>query len=210
MANKEEEKLQFAEFAKEAEEARKRVLTYEEYFQLDPTKDGHIEKQGKGSGSSKGDTTFEQYQEQNASPNLFDNELLEMQYKFWESQEDKMQRLKIIWLDLKRKNALGGLDQRTTKEQIELNQEVAEIIRRVRTRVDQEMVRRSIQPIFTDNYHSYTKDEFLYDADFEFVKVKNLLNKSPKLLKDDPLLSLDYLKIINLIKKKKLMEKTSD
>ena len=30
------------------------------------------------------------------------------------------------------------------------------------------------------------------------------------MLKDDPLLSLDYLKIINLIKKKKLMEKTSD
>lgn len=42
MANKEEEKLQFAAFAKEAEEARKRVLTYEEYFQLDPRKDGHI------------------------------------------------------------------------------------------------------------------------------------------------------------------------
>ena len=32
MANKEEEKLQFAAFAMEAEEARKRVLTYEEYF----------------------------------------------------------------------------------------------------------------------------------------------------------------------------------
>ena len=32
MANKEEEKLQFADFAKEAEKARKRVLTYEEYF----------------------------------------------------------------------------------------------------------------------------------------------------------------------------------
>lgn len=32
MANKEEEKLQFAEFAAAAEEARKRVLTYEEYF----------------------------------------------------------------------------------------------------------------------------------------------------------------------------------
>ena len=32
MANKEEEKLSFAAFAKEAEEARKRVLTYEEYF----------------------------------------------------------------------------------------------------------------------------------------------------------------------------------
>lgn len=71
-----------------------------------------------------------------------------MQYKFWESQEDKQQRLKIIWLDLKRKNALGGLDQRTTKEQIEINSEIADLIRKVRFRVDQEMVRRSIQPIF--------------------------------------------------------------
>ena len=72
------------------------------------------------------------------------------------------------------------------------------------------MVRRSIQPIFPDNYYSYTKDEFLYDADFEFVKVKNLLSKSPKMLKDDPILSLDYLKIINLIKRKKVLEKTGD
>lgn len=32
LANKEEEKLKFAAFAKQAEEARKRVLTYEEYF----------------------------------------------------------------------------------------------------------------------------------------------------------------------------------
>jgi len=32
MANKEEEKLKFAAFAKDAEEARRRVLTYEEYF----------------------------------------------------------------------------------------------------------------------------------------------------------------------------------
>ena len=36
MADKEEEKLSFAAFAKEAEEARKKVLTYDEYFPLDP------------------------------------------------------------------------------------------------------------------------------------------------------------------------------
>jgi hypothetical protein len=59
MANKEEEKLSFAAFAKEAEEARKRVLTYEEYFQLDPRKDGHIRPPKKSAGSSKGDTTYE-------------------------------------------------------------------------------------------------------------------------------------------------------
>jgi hypothetical protein len=32
LANKEEEKLQFTLFAKEAEKARRKLLTYEEYF----------------------------------------------------------------------------------------------------------------------------------------------------------------------------------
>jgi tRNA A37 N6-isopentenylltransferase MiaA len=72
------------------------------------------------------------------------------------------------------------------------------------------LTRRSIEPIFKENYHTYDKDEFLIDADFEFVKIKNLLSKSPKLLKEDPILSIDYLKIINLIKQKKLLENTTD
>ena len=71
LANKEEEKLEFAEFAKEAEEARKRVLTYEEYFQLDPRKDGHIRNLGRSRGSTKGDTTYEQYVEMKAEENFF-------------------------------------------------------------------------------------------------------------------------------------------
>lgn len=47
---------------------------------------------------------------------MFENDLLEMEYKFWETPEDKTERIKRIWIDLKRKNALGGLDQRTTNE----------------------------------------------------------------------------------------------
>jgi predicted RNA-binding protein with PUA-like domain len=42
------------------------------------------------------------------------------------------------------------------------------------------------------------------------VKIKNLLSKSPRMLREDPVLSIDYLKIINLIQKKKLLERTSD
>lgn len=76
--------------------------------------------------------------------------------------------------------------------------------------MDQELTRRSIEPLFKENYYSYDKDEFLLDADFEFVKVRNLLSKSPKLLKEDPILSVDYLKIINLIKQKKLLESSID
>jgi dihydropteroate synthase len=56
----------------------------------------------------------------------------------------------------------------------------------------------------------YDKEEFLIDAGFEFYKIKKLLTKNPKLLKDDPILSIDYFKIINMIKRKKLLEDTSD
>jgi hypothetical protein len=44
----------------------------------------------------------------------------------------------------------------------------------------------------------------------EFSKIKKLLEKNPKILKEDPLLGIDYLKIINLIKRKKLVENTSN
>lgn len=50
----------------------------------------------------------------------------------------------------------------------------------------------------------------MIDAGMEFFKIKKLLTKNPKLLKDDPVLSLDYFKIINLIKRKKLLEETGD
>lgn len=69
---------------------------------------------------------------------------------------------------------------------------------------------KHIEPIFKDDYYSYTKQEFMYDADFEFYKVKNLLQKSPRLLREDPILCVDYLRIINLIKHKKLLERTEN
>jgi len=42
--------------------------------------------------------------------------LLEQAYKFWETEEDKQERLRKIWLDLKRKNAIGGVDVRTADQ----------------------------------------------------------------------------------------------
>ena len=65
--------------------------------------------------------------------------------------------------------------------------------------------------MFKDNYAGkYDKHELLIDADIEFTKIKRLLEKHPKVLKDDPILSIDYFKIIGLIKQKKLLEETSD
>ena len=71
-------------------------------------------------------------------------------------------------------------------------------------------MRRNVEPLFKENYRAYDKEEFLIDSDIEFSKLKHLLEKNPKLLKEDPLLGVDYLKIINLIKRKKLVEETSN
>ena len=102
---------------------------------------------------------------------------------------------------MKRKNAIGGIHAPTSEENMEINKNIAELMRKVRWRVDQELTRRSIEPLFKDNYAGkYDKHEFLIDADIEFTKIKRLLEKNPKVLKDDPILSVDYYKIIGLIK----------
>lgn len=110
LAVKEDEKLKFADYAKDAAEARKRVLTYEEYFQLDQTLDGQPKpKQKKGftlGQSSKGDTTFDEFKTQRESDNMFENDLLDLEFKFWESQEDKELRIKQLWIELKKKRAI--------------------------------------------------------------------------------------------------------
>ena len=97
------------------------------------------------------------------------------------------------------------------EEHNELRTEIIELIRKIRWKVDQELVRRNHRPLFANNYmEKYEKEEFLVDADMEFFKVKKLLEKNPRVLRDDPVLSIDYHKIINMIRQKKLVESTSD
>ena len=219
MAVQEEEKLKYAQFAKEASEAAKKVLTYEEYFQIEDEQNINL----KTSGQKGTKISYDEYLAQNQSDNLFENEVsslkinntfqhMELEYKFWESDEEREQRIKKVWIELKKKQALLPPTEfkKATREHQELTKEIVEMTRRVRWRIDQELTRKNVEPIFKENYYSYTKDEFMLDADFEFYKVKNLLSKSPRLLKEDPILGVDYLKIINLIKKKKLLELSSD
>lgn len=112
---------------------------------------------------------------------------------------------------MKRKNAFGGIDASTFEEQQEINTQAVDLIRRIRWRVDQELTRRNIEPLFPNNYAGkYDKDEFLIDCDLEFFKIKKLLEKNPNVLKEDPILSIDYLKIMGLIRQRKLLEHTTN
>lgn len=115
----------------------------------------------------------------------------------------------MLWIDLKRKNALGGIDAVSNEEQNEMNSKIVELIRRVRWRMDQELTRRNVEPVFKDFYaDKYDKEEFLIDAGFEFSKLKNLVSKNPNVLREDPLLSLDYYKIIQLLKQKNILDRS--
>lgn len=57
-----------------------------------------------------------------------------------------------------------------------------------------------MEPIFKHLYYTYEKEEFLLDVDLEFHKVKKLLEKNPRVLRDDPVMSIEYFKIIEMIK----------
>jgi hypothetical protein len=61
---------------------------------------------------------------------------MEQAYKFWENDEERSQRLKKIWLELRKKNALGGVEARTTEEQDKISQQIVELTRKVRFRID--------------------------------------------------------------------------
>lgn len=97
------------------------ILTYERYYANVEASNAKIEQPKKqvepDQADSKGENilgeakiSFDQFVRENASENMFDNDLIEQQYKFWESDLDREIRLRSIWIDLKRKNALGGVD----------------------------------------------------------------------------------------------------
>ena len=126
--NNEEEKLKniAIEFAIEQEARNKSqtkltpgddfYLTYEDYY-------GNTDMVGSSSLSSlkfrqneKTKMSYEAFMNSYASKNIFDNDLLEMQYKFWESEEDRELRLKKTWLEQQRRNIEGGVDALSTQE----------------------------------------------------------------------------------------------
>lgn len=96
---------------------KEKQLTYEEYFGLD---DFIVDMRPREK-IRPGKIPFEEFVKKAASDNIFENDLLEQQYKFWESTQDREARLKNIWIDLKRKNALGGVDKPQPEDTLALN-----------------------------------------------------------------------------------------
>jgi hypothetical protein len=49
----------------------------------------------------------------------------------------------------------------------------------------------------------------MFDADMQFSKLKNFLHKNPRVLKEDPVIGQEYMEIIKMIRRKKLLEYTA-
>jgi len=111
---------------------------------MDPLKDGHKIKKKRNLElhlqDSKGDVTYEEFLSQQDT-NIWNQEHLDLEYKFWETQEDKYLRLKKIWINLKKKNAIASdasySDQfKNSREFHDLTKNIVEITRKMRWRVD--------------------------------------------------------------------------
>ena len=186
------------------------IITVDDYYGNVEKTNGINEDQMYFRKKKKEKISFERWFAANRQDSIFDEDLLEQQYKFWETEDERSLRLKKMWIEMRRKNALGGVDAIQPAEHIEMTKKITELLRGIRWRIDQELTRKNMEPIFKHLYYTYEKEEFLLDVDLEFHKVKKLLEKNPRVLRDDPIMSIEYLKIIEMIKQKKLLEVTSD
>jgi len=204
--NAEERKLERIESylnseVREIQESEGNYRNYEQYF-------GSLVKNEVKDISQSKERKKLAYREKE-EPLLFENDLLEKSHVFQEDEFEREKRLRELWLDLKRKNIIGGPDARTTNEQMELQELIVDKIRDVRWKIDQDLVKQNLDPLFKKAYGRYTQDQFMLDADIQFTKLKAFLDKNPRILKEDFVIGQEYGEIINLIRRKKLLEYTS-
>lgn len=69
-----------------------------------------------GSERSASSVPYEDFITERASKYIFENDLLDKEYKFWETNQEKEDRLKKLWIQVRRDQALGGVEARTPEE----------------------------------------------------------------------------------------------
>jgi hypothetical protein len=143
--NSEEAKLQKMKEEQEFKEKADPELNYEQYFESltsDNVRDISFSRQYQRQVSKKKENEL-----------IFEKDLDEKSQMFLEDDFERELRLKELWLDLKRKNVIGGPDARTTNEQLDLQEKIVDKIRDVRWKIDQELVKKNIDPLFKKAYN---------------------------------------------------------
>ena len=162
--------------------------------------------------------------QENTQAHLLDKDILDMNYEYWESPEEKEERLRIKWIESKQK-LLSNIemtnkiietekldmprDNKSTEENIEkLTHDLCKLIRDLRIKIDQNLLKVNKHPIFGSNYKYYKGDEFMLDADHEFYKIKKFLKNDKNKISQDTEIGHRYEELLETLKRKKIMENT--
>ena len=84
-----------------------------------------------------------------------------------------------------------------------------EKLRAMRWKMDQYLEKGGIDPVFHDHYLTYTREEFLRDAEVNFNKIKTMMQHTPKQIKEDTEIAPYFDDVYRLIKKAEVIEKTT-
>ena len=132
---------------------------------------------------------------------MFDNDLLYETYYYNEDPIDKETRLRELWIKSKKNNL-----EINTDEIIKLNESIASLVREIRRKIDQNLLKIKKHPIFRSNYRYYEEEEFMIDSDIEFHKIKKFLQSDVEVIKNDPEIGFRYEELLQVLKRKKIIE----
>jgi len=131
---------------------------------------------------------------------------LEISYSFWESIEERAERLEILWEEsqsfIKEVESPEGA-------MLEKIREAISALRDLRWKMDQLLESEFVDPVFKENYMTYTREEFLADSEVNYSKLVSLFINPPEILAKDPEVGPCYEKIIELITQTPIDENTS-
>lgn len=162
--------------------------------------------------------------QENAQAHLLDKDILDMNYEYWETLEEKEERFRIKWIESKQKllsnieftNELISLEKidipknsKATEESIQkLTNDLCKLIRDLRFKIDQNLLKQNKHPLFGSNYKYYKGDEFMLDADHEFYKIKKFLKNEKSKIINDAEIGHRYEELLETLKRKKILENT--
>jgi hypothetical protein len=199
--------------AMEREKSLTKRINYENYFQINPNYGADVivtkaNKMDEARGNIKKLYTYDEFVKEFAKKFMFDNDLLYETYYYWETLIEKEERLRQLWLN-SRKNMIDINDREKNKKIYKLNEEILDLIRGLRRKIDQTLIKNKKHPVFGANYRYYNYEDFMVDSDVEFHKIKKFLENDSVTIQKDPEIGLRYKELIDLLKRKKIQENTT-
>jgi len=201
----------------EIERMRKKKTNYESYFGILPNYNADVlakksDRFSEGAGRNmKKFVKFEEFVKEFSNKYMFDNDLLYDTYYYWEDLDQKEMRLRELWINSRKERLEQNMKRPETlsKELTKLNDNISVLVRNLRRKIDQTLLKNRKHPIFGANYRYYKYDEFMLDSEIEFHKIKKFLESSPEKIKNDPEIGYKYKELIDLLKRKKIGEATT-